>query len=97
MRAPLRESLRERLAADELHRDEVQAGVAVDLVDRDDVRMVEGGRRLGFAGEAFAAEGVGEPFGEDLQGDVAIEAGVAGAPDDAHAAFSGLFDDQVLL
>ena len=55
------------------------------------------GEHLGFAGEAGEAVGVGgEGVGEDFDGDVAIELGVGGAVDGAHAAFAEFGGDAVV-
>lgn len=53
--AAARNQLGERPAAHELHRDEGQAIGFLERVDRDDVRMIEGGDCLGFALESLAA------------------------------------------
>ncbi len=58
-----------------------------DVVERADVRMVELRDRAGFAVEPLAELRIsGEGFGQDLDGDDAIEARVAGLVDLAHAA-----------
>ena len=46
------EAILELAAVDELHRDEPRAVVLVEIVDRDDVRMIEPARRLRFAAKA---------------------------------------------
>jgi hypothetical protein len=59
--------------------------------------VVDGGEGLGFAleaGEVFGIEGEG--FGEDLDGDFAIEFTVAGFVDFAHAAGAYLGQDFVV-
>ena len=71
-----------------------QRAASLDLVFRNavdggDVRVVEAGQDLGFPlepGEAIriSREGVGE----DLQRDLAVELGVGGLPDLAHAALA---------
>ena len=66
-----------RLAFDVFHHQVIGA----DVVDLADVGMVERGDGFGFALEAF-----GELGGGDFDGDVAVEAGVVGAVDFAHAA-----------
>jgi hypothetical protein len=64
-------------AFDEFH-DQV---IGADVVDRADVRMVEGGDGAGFALESFV-----EFFFGNFDGDRAIEAGIAGSVDLSHAA-----------
>ena len=59
----------------------------LDLVDGDDVGVVEGRGGAGLLHEAGAAMRVGEAIGgQDLDRDLAAEAGVAGAVDLAHPA-----------
>jgi hypothetical protein len=72
------------LAGHVLHDDEVAAVRGLDLVDRDDVRMVEGGGGAGLLYEASPALLV-HPLGrEDLDGDLAVQAWVERAVDLAH-------------
>ncbi len=86
MRA-LRQSIRERLALEARHDEEVGALVLADVVERADVRVIEGADRLGFALEAFAAIGIrGRRIGQDLDRDGAIQPAVPRAVDLAHAA-----------
>ena len=60
--------------------------VLADRVDRDDVGVLEAGDDAGFAPEALAlVVGVGA---EDLQRDLAPQAGVERQVDRAHAALS---------
>ena len=61
---PCRDARVEGRAVDELHRDERRAVVLVDLVDRDDVRVIEGGgaraswtKRRWRSGSAVASAG----------------------------------------
>jgi hypothetical protein len=82
----LAKALGERGAFDEFH-DEV---VGADVVEVADVRMIEGGDEAGFAGGAF-----GELGGANFNGDVAMEAGIVGAPDFAHAARAERGEDLV--
>ena len=63
----------ERFAGQELHHDEVDAVVRVDLVDRDDVGMVEGGGGARLLDESLAPVRVGH-VPDHLQRDRAIEA-----------------------
>ncbi len=63
----------------------VDAVVGADVVDGEDVGVVEGGDGAGLALEAAQPLGVGGGIvGEDLEGDVAPEAGVAGPVDLPH-------------
>ena len=84
----------ERLALHVLHHDEVEAVGLGDVVDGDDVGVVERRGRLGLLHETPLALRVGHLVGgEDLDGDEAVEVGVAGLVDDAHAAFAELLED----
>ena len=76
----------EALAADVLHHDEVVAVGRLDLVDRDDVRVVEGGGRLRLLDKAATAVRVGHPVsGQHLDGHFTAQARVAGPIHLAHA------------
>ena len=76
----------ERLARDELQGEEVRALDLFEAVDRRDARMIERREDVGLAREPRQAFGVArEGLGEDLEGDLALEARVACAPDFAHA------------
>jgi hypothetical protein len=78
----------------QLHREEMNGlGLSVvrhrrfDAVDRDDVRMIEGGDRLGFTLKALATIGVvGHLWRKHLEGHLALEPGILGRVDLAHAA-----------
>ena len=68
----------ERLAFEILHDEVVELAVAADVVDRADVRMVQRRDRARFLLEALPRFRVGgQRAGEHLDGDGAIEAGVA--------------------
>jgi hypothetical protein len=83
----LLQAIREDLALEQLHHQEVRVGLVADVEERADVGVVEGGDRLGLALEALAALLVlGEGGGEDLDSDAAVEAGVLPPPDLAHSA-----------
>ena len=72
-------------AFDELH----DEGAVFDAVDGGDVGVVERGQDFGFALEAGHALGVVAEGGrQDLDGDVALEFGVAAAVDLTHASFT---------
>ena len=65
--------------------------VGADVVEGADVGMVEGGDGVGFLLEA-----AGEADQRSLNGDVAVEARVASAPDFAHAPFADRREDFVV-
>jgi hypothetical protein len=72
-------------------------GSVFKSVDGADVGVVEGGEDLGFASEAGETVGIGgEGFGEELDGDLAAEFGIGGAPDFAHAALAEFGGDAVM-
>ena len=92
----LLEAVGERLAREVLHHQEGRTVVLADVVERADVRVVQAGDGLRFALEAGAAVRVGADLGrEDLDGDGAVEAGVAGLVDLAHAAGADGGEDLV--
>ncbi len=94
---PFRDRPVQRLPLDQLHGQEVDAVGFVDGMDRDDVRVVEGGDGAGLAletGEALRV--VGEVRGQHLEGDLAPELRVDGAIDLAHAARAERGDDLVV-
>jgi hypothetical protein len=69
----------------------------VNLVDRADIRVVQGGRSFGFPLET--AEGlrvVGKFVGKEFQGDVATELEVFGLVNDTHAPAPDLAEDAVM-
>jgi hypothetical protein len=60
--------------------------------------MAERGSGLSLLMEAAAEVEIGAAFrGEKLEGDEAVEFGVAGFVHDAHAAGAELFEDQVVV
>ncbi len=84
---PAVEAVPERLALEELGDEVGDAVVAPDVEDGEDVRVVEPPDRLHLDLEPADPVGVGGPGPrEDLDGDVAAEPGVPGAPDLAHPA-----------
>src|SRR5262249_51261005 len=84
---PAREARRERLAFEALHDDERGAAIVADVMQRADVRMGELRYRARFAFEPLAELRVGsEARRQNLDGDRALEACVAGAIDLAHPA-----------
>ena len=87
----------ERLAVDELHDDEINAVRLVDVVDRDDVRVIERGGRPRFPDEAPLAIGIGDRAGsDDLERDGAVQTRVDRTVDDAHPAFAEPGRDRVV-
>ena len=94
---PVVDPVLQRLAVEELHRDERLALGLVDVVHRADVRVVERRGRARFALEALERTGLARQFvGQELQGDRAIEPHVLGLVDDAHAATAEAFRDLVM-
>ncbi len=91
-----REPLLESLAFEELHYKEVHTVLVANVVERADAHTRELGDGLGLALQTLAQSGViGEMGGQDLDGDVAAEARVAGAIDFTHAACDGGGDDLI--
>ena len=85
-RAPA-QAIREGLALEVLHDQEVGAVLLADVEERADVGMVQAGHGPRFALEALAQVGVGrEMLGQDLEGDGAVEPRVLRAVDLAHPA-----------
>ncbi len=82
---------------DELHGEEDLVVDHADVVDGDDVGVGDGGQQAGLAGEALAqARLVAHAGGaHQLEGDLAVELGVEGAVDHAHAARADGVDDDV--
>ena len=77
----------QRGAAHVLHDDEVDGAFRLDLVNRDDVGVVEGGGGLRLLQKPAPAAFVVHPVGrQDLDGDLAAEARIAGAIHFAHPA-----------
>ena len=80
------EHLAQRLALDPLHREERAAAALADVVDRDDVRVVEGRRRSRLVLEAGETLAVGrQRLRENLDGDEPAEARVPRLVDLPHA------------
>ena len=84
------------MALDQLHRQEPDAVLVFDRVERDDIRVVEAGHGARLVLEARQAFGVRRHVGrQHLERDVATEAAVAGAVHFAHAARAERGDDLV--
>ena len=74
-------------AVDELHDDEVGAGVLAPVEDRDDVGVGEVGGGLGLPAEPLDEGAVDRQLGEqDLEGDRTVEQAIVGAVDLGHPA-----------
>ena len=85
-------------AVDVFHGDEQDAVDFVDVVDLGDGRMGDGRGRPGLEEETAPSLGIGDEAGRDrLEGHQAVEAGVPGPVDDAHAALAELGFDPVVL
>jgi hypothetical protein len=79
-----------------LEHEKVHAVLVPDIVQGADVRMAQLRDRFGFAVESRAEGFVpGQIRGQDLDGHRALEAGVAGLVDLAHAALAQRRDDLV--
>ena len=90
------EPVGEAPAFEQLQRHERQAVDLADVVDLDDVGVPEPGDGLGL--DAEPGEVVGPrllPAADHLQGDQAVQAGLAGLVDDPHAPFAELLQDLV--
>ena len=94
---PARESLRQRLAFDELQDQEALALGLFQAVDRGDVRVIERCQQLRFALEPGEPLGIRrEGFGQHFDGHLAVEPKVLGTVDFAHPARTELLDDLVM-
>ena len=90
-------SMLERLPIQKLHRNEWLALVLANFVDRANVRMIQGGRRLGFA--LKATEGLrvfGYIVGQEFESRKAAEFQVLGFVNDAHPTAAEFFHDAVV-
>jgi len=86
-----------RHARDVFHHDEFDAIRRRDVVDNDNIRMIQRGRRLRFLHEALFAASVGDLVRrKHLDRDQPIKARVPRLPDRAHAAFTELFYNLVV-
>ncbi len=86
----------EGLAVEQLHHDVRTAVFFADVVDRADVGMIQRGRGLRLAPEAFERLRVaGQIFRKEFQGDEAAEIGVFRFVNHAHAAATEFFDHAV--
>ncbi len=93
-----RDEVAERPALDEFHREEVNPVRLLDAVERDDVRVVEGGDGLGLAPEAMEPVGIGRGLRrERLQRHHAAQLKVLGGVDVPHAAVAEGPHDAIVL
>ena len=90
------EALGEGLAFDAFHDEIVDAVLMADVVEHANVGMIEAGNGFGFAFETLLLHGIGRKMrGKNLDGDSAVEAGVARAIDFSHAASAEWREDFV--
>ena len=87
----------ESRAVQQFHGDEGLALLLADVVDGADIGMVQSGGRPGLALEAVQGLRVlGNIFRQELQSDKAVQPGVFGLVNHAHAAATELLDDAVM-
>src|SRR5207245_6298366 len=91
---PPRDARGERLAVDELHRDEQLAAGVADFVELTDARMRDRGGGARFPAQPVALVRLGAAV-QHLDGDLAPELFVARGEDDTHAAASELAENAV--
>ena len=85
-RAAVEHHLAQRVALHQLHHDVRHSRGLADVVDRDDVRVVERGRRARLLREAAEPQRVGgEPLRQELDRHVAVQLLVVRPPDLAHS------------
>ncbi len=96
---PARDDRGQVLTLDQLHDESTRTAwcrPGFEAVDLRDVRVIQRGQGLRFAREARQPLGIeGEVFGEDLDGNVAIELRVPRTIDLTHAAFAELLQDAI--
>src|SRR5437879_3254365 len=87
----------ERFTGDKLHGYEINTVSLVDVVDVNDVGMTQSRCGLGFLNKPLFAGRIGDLFRrQDLDGNEAVEVGVAGFIDDTHPTRAELLDDRVM-
>ena len=87
----------DRRPGDELHHEEIDAVIGIEVVNGRDVRVIEPRQRQRFLLESGAALVVGEAaVRQQLEGDVAIETLVARPIHDAHPAGADSLQDPVV-
>jgi len=93
---PGRQPLAQGLALEQLHHHERRTAVGADVEDRADVGVVQRSGGTGLLLEPSDTLGVAGKIGEDdLDGDIAAQAGVVGTVDLARSADSERGDDPV--
>jgi hypothetical protein len=91
------DSVFQRHTIEKLHGDERLPIFIPDVVDGADIRMVQGGRCLGFTLKSKKGLGVAcQRVGEKLQCNEPVEASVLGLVDDSHAPAAHLFQNVVV-
>ncbi len=91
------DALGQGLALDQLEDKAADALGFFQAIDGRDVRVVERSEELRLAAEAGHAVGVaGEGLGQDFEGDVAVQAVVAGPVDFTHAALAELLGNPIM-
>jgi hypothetical protein len=87
----------ECLAWHELHRHEIDTIVFIDVIDRDDVRMVQRGGRLRLLNKAPFPVRIGDSlFRQYLDGQWPVKADVHGPVHHAHSALAQFSFDPVM-
>src|SRR5262249_25124820 len=87
----------ERDTVKKFHDKEGLARLLADVINRADIRVIQGRSRFGFAPESLKRLAViGEIFGQKPEGDEASEAGVFGFVNHSHTTSTELFDDLVV-
>ncbi len=85
------EAVRQGVPFDQFEDERVAFTVSFEAVDGADVRMIKGREQVGLSAEPGNTTRIGDgtclrPSAENLDGDIAVEAGVAGSIDLAHSA-----------
>ena len=87
----------QRRAVQKLHGDECFAILFANIVDGANARMIQRGRGLGFPLETSQSLRVARHFiGQEFQRDEAVQPGVFGFVNDAHASAAEAFHDAVV-
>ena len=85
------------MAGNVLHRDKRAAIGFIDVENRRDVGMLDGSGGPGFLDESLLAVFVlSKVLGEEFEGDLALQLGVLGEVDRAHATLPDLLEDFVV-
>ncbi len=87
----------EGLATDQLHHEERRALGLVDVVDRDERRMVQRRRGACLAQQSLAPGRVAACTRDDLDGDVTVELAVSRAEHDAHSTSADALHESVSI